>query len=118
VQGDSDPQRFIGKTGPGFEGCNVPLNGREIVVTNSFLILVSPLPGQLNELPPAAWTAASNGVVPGRMIQTFGGDHLCRAMYQQGLHPGKVIRDRGCAIPYGRNEIVVPTYEVLTRPVQ
>lgn len=115
IANQSWPQRFIGKTGPGFEGCNVPVGGREVVVTQPFLILLRPLPGPLGDLPAAVWTAASDGVVPGRGLQTFGGADLCRAAYRGGTHPGRVIAGRGCGIGYGNVEVVLPAYQVLVR---
>ena len=113
--GQPGAKRWIGKTGPGFEGCNVPVNGREIVVTRNFLILLNPLPGPLGDMPGATWVRAMNGVTPFRGIQTFGGEDLCRAPHEGGMHPGRVVPGRGCAIGYGGVEVNKTQYEVLVR---
>jgi len=39
---------------------------------------------------------------------------ICRAAYQNGIHPGKLLGNNGCSIGYGGREILLPQYEVLT----
>jgi hypothetical protein len=39
---------------------------------------------------------------------------ICRAPYQNGMHPGKLLGNNGCSIGYGGREILLPQYEVLT----
>jgi hypothetical protein len=39
---------------------------------------------------------------------------ICRAAYQGGTHPGKLLGNNGCSIGYGGREVLIPQYEVLT----
>jgi len=39
---------------------------------------------------------------------------ICRAAYNGGTHPGKLLGNNGCSIGYGGKEILIPQYEVLT----
>ena len=39
--------------------------------------------------------------------------YVCRARYEGGLHPGKIVTGN-CNIGWGGKEIVLPTYEILT----
>jgi hypothetical protein len=66
------------------------------------------------------WVAASNGQVPPGAV--IGGSEpgrnlpVCRARYQNGLHPGKVVA-RNCNIGWGGREITLPVYEVMVASV-
>jgi hypothetical protein len=80
------------------------------VFTPNYEVLTAPRSVRL------IWIAASNGrVPPGAMV---GGNekgqslYVCRAAYQDGLHPGKVI-GRNCNIGWGGREVLRPNYEVL-----
>jgi hypothetical protein len=111
-----DLRRYIGRTGEGATGCIVTMNGAEHVVTRSFLVLVNPLPGPLNEMSAASWVRATDGAVIGRSIQTFGAD-LCRARQGSSLYPGRVVPGQGCAVGNGTGgEVIAKSYEVLVRP--
>lgn len=39
---------------------------------------------------------------------------ICRAPYNNGIHPGKLLGNNGCSIGYGGREVMIPQYEVLT----
>jgi hypothetical protein len=63
------------------------------------------------------WVAASGGQMPAGAV--LGGQEpgrslfVCRANYQNGVHPGKVVGGN-CNISYGGREIEIPNYETLT----
>jgi len=65
---------------------------------------------------PVAWVPAANGVIPANAI--IGGNEsgrtlaVCRAKYNQGIHPGKVV-GKNCNFGYGGKEVLAPQYEVL-----
>lgn len=89
--------------------CNISWGGWEVFTPN-YEVLTAPRSVRL------VWIAASNGrVPPGAMV---GGNekgqslYVCRAAYQDGLHPGKVI-GRNCNIGWGGREALRPNYEVL-----
>jgi len=64
-----------------------------------------------------AWVPAANGAIPPAAL--IGGQEqgrsiaICRASYNNGLHPGKVA-GKACSIGWGGREIPVLQYEVLT----
>jgi hypothetical protein len=68
----------------------------------------------------AFWTSATNGNIPdGAIVCGREADgtvlYVARAIYQGGVHPGKVRKEFGAAnIPYGGKEVKVNPYEVLT----
>lgn len=65
---------------------------------------------------PVKWVPAANGMVPANAI--IGGNEsgrtlpVCRASYQQGVHPGKVV-GKNCNFGYGGKEVLASQYEVL-----
>jgi hypothetical protein len=65
---------------------------------------------------PVLWVPAANGVVPANAI--IGGNEtgrtlpVCRARYNQGVHPGKVV-GKNCNFSTGGKEVLAPQYEVL-----
>ena len=65
---------------------------------------------------PVLWVPATNGTVPANAI--IGGNEtgrtlpVCRARYNQGIHPGKVV-GKNCNFAYGGKEVLAPQYEVL-----
>jgi len=73
-------------------------------------------PAQAQEL--FRWVPAANGHVPPHAV--LGGEetnrnlYLCRANYQGGVHPGKLVANN-CNIGWGGDEIRLPNYEVLTK---
>ncbi len=109
-------------------GCEASLN--EVTLPPSHpssmpLAVFEPAP------PPAVWSEASRGQVPGGAMpegveQPPGGEPLwaCRARYASpgkhpGVHPGKVAPHLGgCRIGYGGAEVSVESYEVLVAPVR
>jgi hypothetical protein len=62
------------------------------------------------------WVGASNGAIPAGAVA--GGSepgrtlYICRARYNNGLHPGKVVA-QNCNIGWGGKEILVRSYEVM-----
>jgi hypothetical protein len=62
-----------------------------------------------------SWVAASNGQIPAGAI--VGGQEsgrnlaVCRANYNNGVHPGKVVASN-CNIGWGGKEVTIPNYEV------
>lgn len=101
---------FSGGTHPGkiVDGrCNISYGGREHQIASGFQVLLGSGP---------RWVAASGGQVPqGAFI---GGQEpgrqlpICRAAYNNGVHPGKVVA-ANCNIAYGGREIEIRNYEVL-----
>lgn len=88
--------------------CNFGWGGKEIL---------DPKFDVLTGRPAIRWVAARNGAPlpagafiggsePGRLLP------VCRASYQQGMHPGKVVAGN-CNIGWGGKEIVLPNYEVM-----
>jgi hypothetical protein len=65
---------------------------------------------------PVLWVPAANGVVPANAI--IGGREpgrslpVCRAIYNKGVHPGKVV-GKNCNFGYGGKEVRAPQYDVL-----
>ena len=65
---------------------------------------------------PVAWVTAANGMVPANAI--IGGKEsgrtlpVCRARYNQGVHPGKVV-GKNCNFAYAGKEVLAPQYDVL-----
>ena len=66
--------------------------------------------------PLVLWVPAANGVVPPNAI--IGGREpgrslpVCRAIYNKGVHPGKVV-GKNCNYGYGGKEVLAPQYDVL-----
>lgn len=88
--------------------CNFGWGGQEITVP-SYEVLVGAL---------WRWVPASGGSVP--PLAVVGGheangspQYVCRAYYNGGMHPGKVV-GANCNIGWGGAEVTLPTYEVLT----
>ena len=86
--------------------CNFGWGGREITIPR-YEVLVGP---------PGRWIPASGGMVPQGAF--YGGRDgngsqlaLCRAPYQGGVHPGKVV-GQNCNIGYGGAEVTIGSYEV------
>lgn len=65
---------------------------------------------------PVVWMPAANGMVPPNAI--IGGREngrslpVCRAIYNNGVHPGKVV-GKNCNFGYGGKEVLAPQFEVL-----
>ncbi len=65
---------------------------------------------------PVRWVPAANGMVPPNAI--IGGREpgrslpVCRAIYNKGVHPGKVV-GKNCNFGYGGKEVLAPQYDVL-----
>jgi len=92
---------------------------RQVVfaVLTAACLAVLPLAGSAQQPPELRWVPGSNGSVPRGAV--VGGQepgrqlYVCRAQYQGGVHPGKVVGSN-CNIGYGGREITLPQYEVLT----
>lgn len=89
--------------------CNITWGGREIPIPN-YELLTAPRSVRL------VWVAASNGQIPPGEVRAGyekGRDIVvCRAPYQEGLHPEKVVGSN-CNIGWGGREVLRPNYEVL-----
>ena len=103
-----------GKVRQGFGGCKFGWDRQEITVAN-YEVLVP------------AWIAANGDNIPASALELgneapitsgdFSGPVLfgCRAIYQNGIHPGKVRAGfGGCKFGWGGQEITVPNYQVLS----
>jgi hypothetical protein len=107
----ADGSALPGKTGQGFEGCNVGVDGREVVARSYEVLMVLPPGG-------AGWFTRGGGETWPLPVQGFrlGSEEvsLCRAAHNQGMHPGYVVPGRGCVIGWGDRAVVVSAaYEVL-----
>ena len=66
--------------------------------------------------PIVVWLPAANGAVPPNAI--IGGSEpgrtlpVCRAIYNKGVHPGKVV-GKNCNFGYGGKEVLAAQYDVL-----
>ena len=87
------------------------------VVTPCFsLALPSAAAGITEPGPIVVWLPAANGAVPPNAI--IGGNEpgrtlpVCRAIYNKGVHPGKVV-GKNCNFGYGGKELLAPQYDVL-----
>ena len=84
--------------------CNIGYGGKEVTIPN-YEVAVGAV----------SWVAASNGQIPAGAV--IGGQEsgrnlaVCRANYQNGVHPGKVVASN-CNIGYGGKEVTIPKYEV------
>lgn len=108
VEGGTHP----GKVRPGFDGCYVPVGGREVSVRQYQVFTGSP-----------AWTIARDGTVPEGAVEagrTRSNQilYVCRAAGAPGqLQPGKTGAGlRGCNIGVGGVEQTQAIYEVLVLP--
>lgn len=108
VEGGTHP----GKVRPGFDGCYVPLGGREVSVRQHQVYVGSP-----------AWTVTRDGTVPEGAVEAgrTGNNqvlYVCRAAAAPGqLQPGKAGAGlRGCNVGVGGAEQTQPLYEVLVQP--
>jgi hypothetical protein len=102
-QGGVHPGKIVGRN------CNIGYGGREITVPR-YEVLTSTRPNRIS------WQAAANGQIPPGAV--VGGQepgrqlYICRAPYQGGVHPGKLV-GRNCNIGWGGNEVTLPRYEVM-----
>jgi hypothetical protein len=122
VTGGQEPGRtlyicranFQGGTHPGkliAGNCNIGYGGREVEVRNYEALVQQ---GSV----PLRWVAAAGGQVPAGAV-TGGQEpgrtlYICRANFQGGIHPGKLIAGN-CNIGYGGREVEVRNYEVLVK---
>lgn len=100
-----------GKFRKSFGGCNIGWGGKEYTVGVHEILIGGDY----------KWIAAFGGEIPSRAIVS-GREHspgleelyICRAFYENGLHPGKVRSAfKGCHIGWGGKELEVKSYEVL-----
>ncbi len=84
------------------------------VITAGLSLLVATLAAAADF--PVLWVPAANGMVPPNPI--IGGYEpgrslsVCRARYNQGIHPGKVV-GQNCNFGYGGREVLAAQYDVL-----
>lgn len=104
-----------GKIGRDFKGCNMSVRGAEVtagryevLAGDSRLVAWVPTDGtRLRAVAGklAAWGGSGNT-----------GPFICRAEFNNGLHPGQVLPGgEGCSIGYGGKEYILPLFEVLVR---
>ena len=80
------------------------------------LVLPSAAAGIPEAEPIVVWLPAANGAVPPNAI--IGGNEpgrtlpVCRAIYNKGVHPGKVV-GKNCNFGYGGKELLAAQYDVL-----
>jgi hypothetical protein len=89
--------------------CNIGFGGQEVVM-QQFQVLVSGTGSAFAE-----WGAPRDdlaGAFVGGRESSGSPLWVCRAAYDGGIQPGKVVGSN-CNIPYGRKEIQVPQFEVL-----
>ncbi|MFN4283413.1 MAG: DM9 repeat-containing protein [Alphaproteobacteria bacterium] len=66
-----------------------------------------------------AWVAGRQGAARPNTALVAGQEggqpvSICRAPYNNGVHPGKLLGTNGCSIGWGGREIMIPQFEVLT----
>jgi len=87
--------------------CNIGWGGKEIVLTGYQAMVAAPNAFRWAK---AGGALPANAVIggsePGRTLP------ICRAAYNKGVHPGKVVAGK-CNIGWGGKEIVLTSYEVL-----
>lgn len=94
----------------------VPSGGPTLVATP----VTPPAAPQQAALPPKlAWLPGAKGTPAPAATMVAGQEAgnpvgICRAPYNNGMHPGKLLGDNGCSIGYGGREVLIPKYEVLT----
>lgn len=63
------------------------------------------------------WINVTNGQIPTNALDFDIGDRkkiqICRAVFQQGTHPGTVVNG-GCRITYGGDVLIIPDYQILS----
>jgi len=102
-----------GKIRPGFSGCNIAYNGREIPV-NTYYVMIS-----LNPALPLTQVYSQNGSIPFDALpgaRDNGGNamYICSGLVGGGLHPGRIMFGwNGCQVPYGGSEVQAKSYYVL-----
>ena len=109
MNGTYHPGKIVGTN------CNFGYGGREITANEYFTLQVSHA-----SLQRYSWRAAANGQVPrlnGYVPIEVGREgnrilYVCRASYNGGVHPGKIVGSN-CNFGWGGNEITIPNYEVL-----
>lgn len=92
-----------GKTWQGYNNCNVPFAGKELLF-NAFRMIKRPRHGYWIrykfQIPDNAYQVGYEA--NGRPL------YLCKAPFDGGIHPGKTWRGYdGCNIPYGGKEVII-----------
>lgn len=100
------------------QACNIGWGGREILVRDYEVLVGNPqalqrnpqairwLPESGGRVPPGAFIG---GQEPGRSLP------ICRAGYNNGVHPGKLVA-QNCNFSLNGREILMSQYEVLVAP--
>ena len=90
--------------------CNIGFGGQEVVLQQFQVLVTDPHPHAFPEWGPPKDDMA--GAVVGGRESSGSPLWVCRAAYNGGIQPGKVV-GANCNIPYGHQEIHVPQFEVL-----
>ena len=109
MNGTFHPGKIVGSN------CNFGYGGNEVEANSYFTLQVSQ-----SSIKRYTWHRASNGQVPalnGYVPIEVGREgsrilYVCRANYNGGVHPGKIVGSN-CNFGWGGNEITIPNYEVL-----
>lgn len=107
--GTYHPGKIVGSN------CNFGFGGKEVLARSYYTLQVSQ-----QSLKRYSWHKSSYGNVPSKagLVPIQAGKegnrilYVCRAAYQNGVHPGKIV-GQNCNIGWGGQEIRVPQYEVL-----
>jgi len=101
-----------GKLRSDFGGCLIPFGGHEILMTSYEMLVVNDM-HVLDWASPRFEAVPKNAVVGGKESNSAT-LYVCRAFYNDGLHPGKIRAEfGGCNIGWGGDEITIRHYEVL-----
>lgn len=93
--------------------CNIGWGGDEILIPPSRYVVITNPVGT-----PFQWVSSAQGTpLPTNPVATGSEDgvplYVCRAPYNSGIHPGKVVAGN-CNFGWGGYEVVASQYEVLT----
>lgn len=91
--------------------CNFGYGGREIEALKYDVLVAGSISPQWSDT--SSQMPAAGAFVSGQYDGRPG--HVCRAMYQGNLHPGKVVAGN-CNIGYGGKEVILRAYQTLLDP--
>jgi len=89
--------------------CNIGYGGNEIVLQH-YVVLMGPL--TMRSLWVEGFSPANRNFRAGVDSDGVTPLYVCRALYNGGLHPGKVVAGN-CNITYGGREVVLHNFQVL-----
>jgi hypothetical protein len=97
-----------GKVRSGLGGCKIGWGGKEITVPSYEVLFTGAVDYRSGGSDPILSGALVGGSEGGRAL------YICRARYNNGIHPGKFRSDLGgCNIGWGGKEVTVPTFTFL-----